>query len=79
MYLKKKHLEIQGIEPWSMTCKIIILPIKLYPLSEKGIEPSWQNCQQSLSLSCIPIPALGLRLRWFEHPSELSWAVCFAN
>ena len=32
-------------------------------LSEKGIEPLRQYSQQSLSLSCIPIPALGLRLK----------------
>ena len=31
--------------------------------------------QQILSLHCIPISALGLRLKWFEHLSKLPWAV----
>lgn len=36
-----KRLEIQGFEPRTMTCKITVLPIKLYPLflSKKGLEP----------------------------------------
>jgi hypothetical protein len=41
-YKKKYKMEILGLDPKLMICKITVLPIKLYPLfliTHKGFEP----------------------------------------
>jgi hypothetical protein len=59
-------LEVSGYDPEITTCKIVVLPIKLYPLliylykeiSEKGLEPLWSS-PTKLKLVMSTIPSLG--------------------
>jgi hypothetical protein len=61
-------MEISGFDPKFTICKIVVLPIKLYPLlykiiyyllSEERLERS-RYYPQCLKLLCLPIPAFGL-------------------
>ena len=56
-------VEILGIEPSLTIRKIVVLPFKLYPLFNIYYPKNDSNVhdlhQQSLKLSCLPIPALG--------------------
>ena len=81
-------METSGLDPEITICKIAVLPIKLYSLYfytnsyPKNDLNVYDLHQQSLKLSCLPFPALGLfalRPEWFEHSSKLSWAAGFTN
>jgi hypothetical protein len=67
-----KNVETLGIEPKLTIRKIVVLPFKLYPLRVPYIHYPRNDLnvhdlhQQSLKLSCLPIPALGFTTITFK-------------